>query len=39
MVYCLRNPLRSITHVATEVHVMLWRFVVLTWKRDTVELV
>jgi hypothetical protein len=29
---------RSITHVATKVHMILRKFVVLTWMRDTLEL-
>ena len=35
----LHSKLPSITHVVTEVHVILHSFVVLTWMRDTVELV
>ena len=31
--------LRSITHVATKVHVILRTFAVLTWMSDTIELV
>ena len=31
--------LRSITHVTTKMHVILQSFVVLTWMRDTIELV
>ena len=31
--------LRSIKHVATKVHVILRRLVVLTWMRDAIELV
>jgi hypothetical protein len=27
--------LRSITHVETKVHVILWSFIVLTWMRET----
>ena len=30
---------RSITHVATKAHVILRGFVMLTWMRDTIELV
>jgi hypothetical protein len=33
------SKLRSIQHVATKVHVILQRFVVLTWMRDTIKLV
>ena len=33
------SKLRSITHAATKVHVLLWSFVVLTWMHDTIELV
>ena len=41
---CYRNKhvqskLRSITHVATKVHVIIRSFVVLTWMHDTSELV
>jgi hypothetical protein len=32
------NDLRSITPVATEVHVILRSFVLLTWMRDLIEL-
>ena len=35
----IHSKLRSITLVATNVHVILWNFVVLTWMSDTVELV
>ena len=35
----INSKLRSITHVATKVHVILRSFVVLTWMRDTIELV
>ena len=35
----VHSKLCSITHVATKVHVILWSFVVLTWMRDTIELV
>jgi hypothetical protein len=31
--------LRSITLMATKVKVILWRFVVLAWMRDTIDLV
>ena len=31
--------IRSITHVATKVHVILQSFVVLTWMHDPIELV
>jgi hypothetical protein len=34
----LQSKLRSITPVATKVHVILRGFVVLTWMRDTSEL-
>ena len=34
-----RSKLRSIILVATKVHVILRSFVVLTWMRDTIELV
>ena len=33
------SKLRSITRVATKVHVILQNFVVITWMRDIVELV
>ena len=33
------SKLRSITSVATKVHVILQSFVVLAWMRDTIELV
>ena len=33
------SKLCSITHVATKVHVILRSFVVLTWMRDTIDLV
>jgi hypothetical protein len=35
----LHSKLCSITHVATKLHVILRSFVVLTWMRDTIELV
>ena len=35
----VRPKLRSITLVATEVYVILQSFVVLTWMRDTIDLV
>ena len=35
----IHSKLRSITHVATKVHVILQSFVVLTWMHDTIELV
>ena len=35
----IHSKLRSITHVATKVHVILRSFVMLTWIRDTIELV
>jgi hypothetical protein len=35
----VHSKLPSITHVATKVHVILHIFVVLTWIRDTIELV
>jgi hypothetical protein len=35
----IHSKLRSITLVATKVHMILRRFVVLTWMRDTIELV
>jgi hypothetical protein len=35
----IHSKLRSITHVATKVHVTLQSFVVLTWVHDTRELV
>jgi hypothetical protein len=35
----VHSKLRSITHVATKVHVILRSFVMLTWLRDTIELV
>jgi hypothetical protein len=35
----LHSKLRSITPLATKVHVKLWSFVVLTWMRNTIELV
>ena len=36
--YSLHSKLRSITHVATIVHAMLWSFVVLTWMHGIIEL-
>ena len=39
VVKLLHSKLRSITHVATKVHMILRSFVVLTWMRDTIELV
>ena len=39
MVIHIHSKLRSITYVATKAHVMLRSFVVLTWTRDTIELV
>ena len=35
----VHSKLRSITSVATKVHVILRSFVVLTWMSDTIELV
>ena len=35
----VHSKLRSITHVATKVHVLLRSFVVSTWMRDTIDLV
>ena len=35
----LHSNLHSITHVVIEVHMILRNFVVLTWMRDTLELV
>ena len=35
----VHSKLHSITYVATKTHVILWSFVVLTWMRDTIELV
>ena len=35
----LHSKLRIITPVASKVHVILRSFVVLTWMRDTIELV
>ena len=35
----VHSKLRSITLEATKVHVILRIFVVLTWMRDTIELV
>ena len=35
----IHSKLRSITPVITKVHVILRSFVVLTWMRDTIELV
>ena len=35
----IHSKLCSITPVATKVHVILWSFLVLTWMRDTSELV
>ena len=37
--YIIHSKLRSITPVATKVHVILRSFVVLTWMHDTIELV
>ena len=34
----IHSKLHSIIHVATKVQVILWRFVVLTWMQDTIEL-
>ena len=34
----VHSKLRSITPVATKVHVVLRSFVVLAWMRDTIEL-
>ena len=34
----IHSKLHSITHVATNVHVLLLSFVVLTWMHDTIEL-
>ena len=41
MSWCMmvHSKLRSITPVATKVHIILRSFVVLTWMRDTIELV
>ena len=39
MAHILHSKLRSITHVATKVHVILRSFVVLTWMSDTIQLV
>jgi hypothetical protein len=33
------SKLRSITFVATKVHMILQSFVALTWMRDTIDLV
>ena len=33
------SKLRSITPVTTKVHMILQKFVVLTWMRDTIEFV
>lgn len=35
----MHSKLRSLTPVATKVHVILGGFAVLTWMRDTIELV
>ena len=35
----LHSKFRSITSMAIKVHVILWSFVVLTWMRNTIELV
>ena len=35
----VHSKLRSITRVATKVHMICRRFVVLTWMRDTIKLV
>jgi hypothetical protein len=35
----IQSKLHSITHVVTEVHVILRSFVVLTWMCDAIELV
>ena len=35
----IHSKLCSITPVATKVHAILWTSVVLTWMRDTIELV
>ena len=35
----VHSKLRSITPLATKLHVMLQSHVVLTWMRDTIELV
>jgi hypothetical protein len=35
----VHSKLRSITSVATKVHVILQNFTVLTWMRDTIDLV
>ena len=37
--HTLHSKLRSITHVATKVHAIIHSFVVLTWMRDTIEIV
>ena len=34
----VHSKLRSITHVATKVHVILRIFAVLTWMHDIIEL-
>ena len=39
LITAIHSNLRRITPVATEVHVILWSFVVLTWMRDAIELV
>ena len=39
MVIHIHSKLHSITHVATKVHMILRSFVVLTWMRDTIDLV
>ena len=38
-IYKVHAKLRSITPVATNVHMILQSFVVLTWMRGTIELV
>ena len=39
MFFQLHFKLHSITHVATNVHVILRSLIVLTWMRDTIKLV
>ena len=38
-IYRVRSKLHSITTMATKVHMVLQSFVVLTWVRDSIELV
>jgi hypothetical protein len=35
----VHSKLCSIIPMATKMHIILWSFVVLTWMRDTIELV